>query len=206
MTDAPPPDVPEELRRRRRRPRRRWPWLVLLVAMVAGAGAAAVTALVTGDDGDGEAATTTAPPTAPTPTTTTAPPTTTTAPTTTLPEDALSVFDLEVGDCFDEPPSDTDLVFVPEVDCADPHDHEVFHVEELADGDFPGDDEVAEAARGACLEPFATFVGVPWIESMLDYRWLAPTEASWSEGDREVVCFVTDPAGPVIGTLAGVGR
>ena len=176
-----------------------------MVVVVLVAGAAAAVVLLTGD-GDGDTAAPTTEPAPTTDTTAESTTTTTTTPPTTVPDDTVSVFDLAVGDCFDEPTADDLVIRVPEAACDEPHDHEVFHIESLPDGDAPADDEIAEAARQACLEPFATFVGLPWIESSLDYRWLAPTEASWADGDREVVCFVSDPAGPVAGTLAGAAR
>jgi len=198
------------MRRERRAPLRRRRGVVVAVVAVAVVIAGAVAAVVVlGGDDDPDPA---SPPTgsapvttvASAPITTTAPPTT--APPTTLAEGTVSVFDLAVGDCFDEPTADELVVRVPEADCAEPHDHEVFHLESLPDGEAPADEEIAEAARQACLEPFAAFVGLPWIASSLDYRWLAPTAESWADGDREVVCFVSDPAGPVTGTLAGAAR
>ena len=40
----------------------------------------------------------------------------------------------------------------------------------------------------------------------LEVQYLSPTESSWAMGDREIVCTVLDPAGPVTGTLEGANR
>ena len=70
---------------------------------------------------------------------------------------------------------------------------------------FPGLDAVAAAAQG-CAEPFQEFVGRPLTGSALRVTYLHPTEQSWRAGDREILCVVSDPAGPVTGTLEGATR
>ncbi|MCS5714119.1 septum formation family protein [Herbiconiux sp. CPCC 205716] len=118
------------------------------------------------------------------------------------------VFDLVVGDCFDE--WDGDTVFeVPVVDCASPHDWEVyddFEVPDTSDGTFPGEDKLDVAADDGCLTAFETFLGVSYADTIYDYSYLVPTEDSWTESDdRLVTCIITDPAGQVTGSLKGAG-
>jgi len=40
----------------------------------------------------------------------------------------------------------------------------------------------------------------------LDFRFITPSEESWGDGDREILCTVYDPAGDTTGTLADANR
>lgn len=119
--------------------------------------------------------------------------------------DAADVFDMQVGDCLGDFTDDQEVTDVSAVPCEDEHAQQVFAISEVPDGEFPGDDAFRAQAEETCAAEFATFVGVAWEESQLDYTWLQPTEESWGSGDREVVCLVYDPAGPVTGSLEGAG-
>ena len=58
-----------------------------------------------------------------------------------------NVFSLEVGTCFDDPESLTEVSDVPIVECTEPHDTEVYHLFDMPDGDVPGDAAVNQAAQ-----------------------------------------------------------
>lgn len=103
---------------------------------------------------------------------------------------AVSVFGLEAGDCFDDPDGQT-VEEVPAVDCAEPHDNEVFAlVEHPAGGDaaFPGRDAVIATAEELCAGPFEEYVGRSYEESRLYLFPITPSQETWAEGDREIVC------------------
>ena len=57
---------------------------------------------------------------------------------------------------------------VPVVPCTEPHDDEVYFDFQLADGEFPGDDAVAEQSDAGCLEQFQPFVGLVYDSSPSD--------------------------------------
>lgn len=102
------------------------------------------------------------------------------------------VFSIQVGDCLDYAALGSgEINTVPVVPCAEPHDGEVYAEMSLPDGDYPGDDAVGEQADTFCYDQFATFVGIPWDDSSLDYSPLTPTADSW-EGfdDRLIQCVV----------------
>lgn len=102
-----------------------------------------------------------------------------------------SVFDLQVGDCFDDDPAATDEVAsVATVDCAEPHDNEIFFEFSLAGGTFPGEDAIMGEAADRCIPAFDAFVGKSYYESDLDIFPITPTAASWEEGDRVVYCVL----------------
>lgn len=112
---------------------------------------------------------------------------------------------LLVGECLD----DLSSGFVGDenfVDCAAPHTYEVFSTFAAADGAFPGDDALSQAAFTGCDAAFEGFVGIPYGDSTLDWEFVAPTEQTWSDGDRSISCLLYDPAGEVSGTLEGSAR
>ncbi len=122
---------------------------------------------------------------------------------------AVDPFEVELGDCVQEPVSSSEEVeeveSVKAVPCAQPHDGEVYAVFDLPDGEFPGEDEVSSAGEDRCVEEFATFVGKAYEDSQYDITSLFPTKESWeSQDDREYVCLVVAPEGEqVSGTLKG---
>ncbi len=118
-----------------------------------------------------------------------------------------NVFDLQVGQCFDDPESFEEVSDVPIVDCEEPHDNEVYHLFDLADGDYPGADTVESQAIDGCLATFDSFVGHDYATSELDVRYLYPTEETWNDGDREVVCALFDLSGnKLTGSAEGAAR
>lgn len=115
-------------------------------------------------------------------------------------ETAISVFDLTVGTCFNDPAFRGEAVEgriseATEVQCFDPHDAEVYAIVRFTQGEgaeFPGRAAVQEFADEECFDRFEGFVGIPFEESRLDIATLWPTGASWEEGDREATCVVFD--------------
>lgn len=117
-------------------------------------------------------------------------------------EGDVDVFSLAIGDCFDDEGSAEEVTSVPIVPCDQPHDNEVFHEFEIADGEFPGDDAVSTEADEKCVAAFDAFAGIAYADSTLDVFSLRPTAAGWEQGDRLVQCAIYDPAQQVSGTLS----
>lgn len=113
------------------------------------------------------------------------------------------VFSLAVGDCFNDEAAE-EIDSVEAIPCADPHDYEAYFAFDLPEAEtFPGDDAISQAAADGCIAEFATFVGVAYEDAApLDFNYLSPTEGSWDEGDREILCIVMD-AEKTSGSLAG---
>lgn len=118
-----------------------------------------------------------------------------------------NVFELAVGDCFDDSSStETELSDVPVVDCAEPHDNEVFFTFEMADGDFPGDQAILDEAESRCLPAFEDYVDRDYATSELDIFPITPTAGSWGNGDREVICALYDlDLDKLTGSMQGSG-
>jgi hypothetical protein len=118
----------------------------------------------------------------------------------------IDVFALQVGDCLTEFDRGDDVSAVQATPCDEPHTDEIYASVDMPDGPFPGRDRVQQFADEACSDEFADFIGIPWEESALDYRSFTPTEQSWKDGDREILCMVVDQGYEITGTLAGVQR
>ncbi|MEH6781943.1 MAG: septum formation family protein [Rhodoglobus sp.] len=116
------------------------------------------------------------------------------------------IFSLVIGDCEVGNQDGGEVSSTKTVDCAEPHDAEVYAASYLAEGDFPGDAVIQEQATNDCYAEYSTFMGVEYDDSVYDFSWYYPTEGSWAEGDREILCLVYDPSGDQIsGSLANSG-
>lgn len=118
-----------------------------------------------------------------------------------------SVFDLEVGDCFTSESTLLDTVLV--VDCEQSHVYEVFDVGDVEGGDdtYPGDAEIGETASAQCQASFEEYVGTAYEDSRWYLTSIPPNEATWAEGDREVVCLLhLQDESEVTGSAEGSGE
>lgn len=123
--------------------------------------------------------------------------------------DEGNVFSLEVGDCFQS--VDTGLISDVEiVDCAEPHENEVFAVWTIEADTLPPQDEMEDG----CIERFPDAIGTEWLESEIFAAAITPSGESFDEGDREVVCYgfelvdISEDAEvmEVTGSIIGSGR
>lgn len=113
-------------------------------------------------------------------------------------------FELVVGDCLNDASATGEVQTVPTVPCDEPHDSEIYSAHLLGESTYRGDDVIIAEAESLCLPAFEEFVGEPYLDSRFDFSYYYPTEASWANGDREVLCVIYDPAGQVTGSLKGV--
>lgn len=120
--------------------------------------------------------------------------------------DTTDVFTLQVGDCLNDATASETVETIPTVPCAEPHDSEIY-ASIMIDGDtFPGSDAVTAEADAACLEAFSGFAGVEYVDSKFFYSYYFPTESSWAEGDREILCTIYDEVGQITGSLQNIGQ
>lgn len=117
------------------------------------------------------------------------------------------VFTIQVGDCLNDAGSEGEEVSeVPTVPCTEPHDSEAYASIIMDDGDFPGQQAANDQAVADCTIEFNAFVGLDYETSKLNFAYYFPTEASWANGDREILCLISDPAGKATGSLKGAAR
>ena len=117
------------------------------------------------------------------------------------------VFTLEVGHCLDDADASGEVTTVPIVDCAEPHDSEVFARSEAAGEEFPGADALDAELVAFCQgEAFTDFIGVAYLDSVYVTGGYYPTAASWARGDRELLCTVRADGRPTTGSLEGAAE
>jgi hypothetical protein len=106
---------------------------------------------------------------------------------------------IAVGQCFDTdgfaPGSAIDLSSIRAVDCAGPHQQEVYAVTVQPAGagaPYPGDDVLAAFADDSCLAAFAGYTGLDYRASHFDIANARPDRATWDGGERRVICALHD--------------
>lgn len=126
-----------------------------------------------------------------------------------------SVFELEVGTCYNDPEDGaTEVARLETVSCDEAHDNEVFALIDYPAGEgeaFPGSDALGAFADEACVPAFEEYVGRSYADSELYYYSLRPTEETWADGDREIVCalYGVDESGnptEIEGSMRGSNR
>jgi len=123
------------------------------------------------------------------------------------PEDGVDTdaFSIVVGDCLnDEGVGEVETV--PKIDCAKTHQSEVFASATIPDGDFPDQDTITDQANADCTAEFANYVGIDASESKYSIGYYFPTEESWADGDREILCYLFDEKGLILGSAEGTAE
>jgi Septum formation len=192
-----------------------WPWVLGGLAVVVLVAAGVFVATRGDDDGstatdsERDATTTESPST----TTTSEPSSTTTSEVASAGEAGVSLFpdELRVGDCFDDSGHGTSEVGeITRLECGTPHDGEVYALATLPgepDGPYPGDDETGRLSDELCLDQFAAYVGVEYLDSHWAVGYYTPSEESWRKyDDRGVICYLMEPElGKIEGSQRGTG-
>ena len=119
-----------------------------------------------------------------------------------------SIEDVEIGQCFMaiRDVDDESVLAASIVDCAQPHDSELFALELLEgapDAPYPGDRALDDLAIELCDAAFEAYVGVDYQDSVYEYSYFTPSEATWSIGDREVICVIEHADEPNEGSVRG---
>ena len=127
----------------------------------------------------------------------------------------VDVTELQVGDCFDAP-ADEDLISdVAGVPCDEAHAYEVYVVADREAASYPSDDEFEAIFGELCVPAFESYVGASYDSSEIWASFITPSEDSWSDGDREYVCYLYEPVDPdeplgetveLTASLEGAGR
>ena len=124
----------------------------------------------------------------------------------------LSVFDLQEGDCFDAGLSSSQVTEISEVraiPCVEPHVYEMFSVADYPAGESPSSADADYTAWETenCLGRFEAYVGLDYDSSTYYISALVPTDSSWSQGDRTLMCFLHDDGeSAVTGSARGAAQ
>ncbi len=122
-------------------------------------------------------------------------------------EGTLDAFAVKIGDCFDDATDfGEEVSSLAGVPCADPHDNETYAVFDVSFDSYPNEEVMSGHASDACLEQFEPFVGKDYESSTLEISTMYPTQQSWDQSDREVVCAIYDMnANKLVGSAQGRG-
>ena len=120
--------------------------------------------------------------------------------------DSVEDMHLAVGECIDDSAvsaeGESEVGVLPTVDCAEPHDAEVYYVEDLAGEELPAD--LTTQVEDICYDQYEPFIGGPYEESDYWISSISPTFDSWEAGDRQVACLVVgDDGEQLTGSLKG---
>jgi len=111
------------------------------------------------------------------------------------------------GDCLQKPGDAFDTV--QRVDCAKPHDLEVFAlVDDPAPkgSKYPGKELMDREANVTCPPQFQSYVGVPFEESQLAVPFFVPTKEAWDANSRRLLCTVSAKTGKLTGSVKDTKR
>ena len=99
--------------------------------------------------------------------------------------------DLQVGECFDDPGSATEVSDVQRHPCSEAHSAEVFYTGSMTGENdaFPSDDAILEFVGANCVPAFATYTGEEYTGDPIDIGYFHPTSEGWGDGDRGVICY-----------------
>ena len=98
--------------------------------------------------------------------------------------------DLKVGDCIADVPTNSRVLALPTVDCAQPHGGEVYAVLTMPDGDYPGQAKINDFQQQCPAKMNQMSLDLAPGESVGVYV-LYPTQETCGQGDREVTCIAT---------------
>jgi len=108
-------------------------------------------------------------------------------------KDTTIATDVKLGDCITEVPTDTRVITLPTIDCAEPHSGEVYAVIDMPEGNYPGQAKI-DQYQNKCPEELNTFAPDAMTDDSVGIYVLYPTPETWEGGDRAVTCIATlDP-------------
>lgn len=105
-------------------------------------------------------------------------------------KDKVIATDLAVGDCITDIPNGSLVQAVPKTDCANPHAGEVYAVLTMPDGEYPGQSAINDW-QNKCPTELQSYSSDALTDDSIGVFVLYPTEQTWSQGDREIVCMAT---------------
>ena len=107
-----------------------------------------------------------------------------------------NVFDLEVGDCFNLGGSQYDSISdVEVVNCSEAHEAEVFAKINIDRSSYPTLSYLSTFADERCYDPFRSYVGVSYEESIWYADFIYPDSEAWNQGKRYINCVIVPEYG-----------
>jgi len=108
-------------------------------------------------------------------------------------KDTTIATEMKLGDCITDVPTDSRVLTLPTIDCAQPHGGEVYAVITMPDGDYPGQAKI-DQYQNQCPDKLAAFSPDAMTDDSVGIYVLYPTPETWERDDRTVTCIATlDP-------------
>jgi len=117
----------------------------------------------------------------------------------------VSAKNIKVGACFTDT-ADTSVTTIKTVACTKTHDSEVFLNQVVTSDTYPTNDEWSSFAQQYCIPAFAAYDGIDFNDSTLDINYLVPDSTGWSQGDKTLTCYATDPNGGLTSSIKGSNK
>jgi hypothetical protein len=111
--------------------------------------------------------------------------------------------DLKVGDCYDDPPTLTEIKDVQHHPCTEAHTAEVVFVGTMTgeNANYPTDSVVQTWVGDNCVPAWNAYTGKNIeTEEVLALGYYQPTREGWGKGDRGIVCYATRTDGATTST------
>ncbi|HEX9032524.1 MAG TPA: DUF4190 domain-containing protein [Streptosporangiaceae bacterium] len=120
----------------------------------------------------------------------------------------VSIFSLQVGDCFQNPPESKAILHLSDVTavpCTTPHDAQVFAQFNATDANFPGTQALVREATRGCRSRISASLDKSKLTSTMSLHFLFPQAQSWADGRRALTCLVVDSTKDLTTSLLAPG-
>jgi Domain of unknown function (DUF4190)/Septum formation len=105
---------------------------------------------------------------------------------------SVSATRLQVGDCIATMPADNARVTtMPKVSCTTPHEGEVYDQIRVTEASFPGQPTLESEYQSRCRSSLMSYAPSAADSSDVGIYLLYPSQSTWDQGDRDVVCIAT---------------
>ena len=112
--------------------------------------------------------------------------------------------ELRTGQCLLVGTLGETVLEVPVVPCTQRHDAEVVGVRQMP-GSWQGLDALDALSDQLCSRIFRRYVGEDADSSDYDMGWFSPSEETWQDGDRRLVCYAESDTATLTGSVKGTG-
>jgi len=107
----------------------------------------------------------------------------------------FSIYVPTVGHCFDVRATDKGPTVYLDLDCALPHQNEIFATVDVPGKDWPGASALEALAKSSCPTSWEAYVAKPYATSSYEIDYLLPQESAWGNGVRHVIGCLVVPTG-----------
>jgi hypothetical protein len=116
----------------------------------------------------------------------------------------LSVFDLRVGDCFQNPSGNQPslgITQVTAVSCASPHNAQVTAQLPVTGSAYPGMVAFRSQGESGCKASLTAVVDQSKLTDTMNLIWIYPQAQAWTDGHRTISCLIVDSSADLTTSL-----